>query len=745
MPSQLEDTFDEYSPGLRIELTELLTKRLRDELSVTDLARLEAIVTSDNHACQLYVQLGFETAVLLRYASRWRAMEPGHVSQLLSNVDDTLPQSVSPNTALAIAALAMPNDSSTADQAVGVMSATRNVASVLLRQPRLFFSRPVLTYVALVALCLYGSFALIAWNLRPDKLPSFAASSSESVAMVRDTTDVQWSSDSRLTAARGTRLTGRRGKSIHPGEPLKIESGTMELELKAGTKLIVEGPADWSVDGNNSISLRAGKLLARVPEQAIGFTIETAAAILVDLGTEFAVQVNRDGATEVQVLVGEVALKPSNHDPLKPPSHETILSAGMARRIHLPAPGKSSVVQEIEWNPHSFTRRLNPRSRRIPVRAVQASGAALQHHGEQLVGLRPYSRRGLSGDRNVRKLYATKHQTFDRSLADWKLLKGNKPGWIDGNLTAGQPAGEVGGVFVLRDLLADETLGGSLTLDDSFFASGEFYVGDADNCTNRAIAIGFLDPAIGPRQTVGVQIANWTDRASLRFFAAFSDSVSMSQGDARRGTAIHTNSTIAEKTAYRFEFRYDPTIGDGQLRAKLFDTAGKQIGADSVYDLTPDDRENGASLSCFGIESHIHGSLELRLDSVEYTSIQGVAAEVPPDGEQREYLLFDLGQIERLDSVIISTQSGQTSQDPSGIKVNIFAANSAQSDPVSHPDKWLAVTKEFPLQLPTSERSISAPQSISLGGTRARYVAVLTKSFESISKLQFFGEPKTND
>src|SRR6185436_11765751 len=91
---------------------------------------------------------------------------------------------------------------------------------------------------ALVALCVYGSFALIAWNLRPDKLPNFAAGNPDSVAVVRDTTDVQWVSKSAEP-------------SVLPGEPFKIESGTIELELKAGTKLVVEGPADWSIDGDN--------------------------------------------------------------------------------------------------------------------------------------------------------------------------------------------------------------------------------------------------------------------------------------------------------------------------------------------------------------------------------------------------------------------------------------------------------------------------------------------------------------
>jgi hypothetical protein len=165
---------------------------------------------------------------------------------------------------------------------------------------RRWFSSSVLRYAAVVALCFYGSFVLIAWNLRPDKLPRFAIDDA-SVAVVRDITDVQWSKN------RSSKLAE---SSILSGEPLTISSGTIELELKGGAKLVIEGPADWSVDGKNSVSLRAGKLLARVPNNAIGFTVETPTAKIVDLGTEFGVVVDPRAGSAVHVIKGEVAVSP---------------------------------------------------------------------------------------------------------------------------------------------------------------------------------------------------------------------------------------------------------------------------------------------------------------------------------------------------------------------------------------------------------------------------------------------------
>jgi hypothetical protein len=157
------------------------------------------------------------------------------------------------------------------------------------------FLRASLRYAALVALCLYGSFVLVAWNLRPDRLNRNDAA----IAVVRNTTDVQWSSAVASKSAESPVLSG---------EPLKIDSGTIELELKAGTKLVIEGPADWSIDGDNKATLRRGTLVAAIPHQAIGFTLDTPSARVVDLGTEFFATANANGTSTVHVVLGEVAV-----------------------------------------------------------------------------------------------------------------------------------------------------------------------------------------------------------------------------------------------------------------------------------------------------------------------------------------------------------------------------------------------------------------------------------------------------
>ena len=189
-----------------------------------------------------------------------------------------------------------------------------------------------------LAIVFYGAFTLIAWNLRPDRLPNGEHVRNTSVALVSDTANVQWSKDTSPKSAK---------TSIALGEPLNIDSGTIELELKRGAKLMVEGPAKWSIDGDNSATLHSGKLLATVPRAAAGFTVETATARIIDLGTEFSVEADANGASEVQVYKGKVELHPNvKHRDSTSATRPITLVAGDARRIER-GDNESVVIRKV--------------------------------------------------------------------------------------------------------------------------------------------------------------------------------------------------------------------------------------------------------------------------------------------------------------------------------------------------------------------------------------------------------------
>ena len=92
---------------------------------------------------------------------------------------------------------------------------------------------------------------------------------------------------------------------ILPQEPVKLKSGLVKLDLFSGVTLIVEGEAEFEVLSPMEVFVRAGRVRALVPEPAIGFRVRTATGDVVDLGTEFAVDVTADHA-DLHVLKGEI-------------------------------------------------------------------------------------------------------------------------------------------------------------------------------------------------------------------------------------------------------------------------------------------------------------------------------------------------------------------------------------------------------------------------------------------------------
>ena len=99
--------------------------------------------------------------------------------------------------------------------------------------------------------------------------------------------------------------TLKMGTQLNAGE-FSLDEGYAELILVNGVKLTIEGPIKLDFESADLIHLLSGNLVANVPEQAIGFTVLTPSSEIIDLGTEFAVGVNKLGASEVHVIKGEV-------------------------------------------------------------------------------------------------------------------------------------------------------------------------------------------------------------------------------------------------------------------------------------------------------------------------------------------------------------------------------------------------------------------------------------------------------
>ncbi|QGJ68521.1 Iron dicitrate transport regulator FecR [Planctomycetales bacterium 10988] len=99
----------------------------------------------------------------------------------------------------------------------------------------------------------------------------------------------------------------RVGETVPPSA-LKWKSGLIQLEFYCGATVVVEGPASLEILDESRVLCHSGRLRARVPEPARGFSVLAPTVELVDLGTEFGMEIKDSGATEVHVFDGKVEL-----------------------------------------------------------------------------------------------------------------------------------------------------------------------------------------------------------------------------------------------------------------------------------------------------------------------------------------------------------------------------------------------------------------------------------------------------
>lgn len=115
----------------------------------------------------------------------------------------------------------------------------------------------------------------------------------------------------QMYAARWEDAAGlHRGATLQEGHRLSLRSGYAALTMGRGATVVLEGPCDLVLQDDNTVRLERGKLVAHVPEQARQFAVNAPFAEIIDLGTEFGVEVLEDGTSNVHVFEGVVELGP---------------------------------------------------------------------------------------------------------------------------------------------------------------------------------------------------------------------------------------------------------------------------------------------------------------------------------------------------------------------------------------------------------------------------------------------------
>ncbi len=98
--------------------------------------------------------------------------------------------------------------------------------------------------------------------------------------------------------------------AVRPGR-LASTRGDYTLQFRDGPTVRVQGSSSLEIKSKMLVRLDHGTATAKVPENSVGFTIQSALVDVVDQGTEFGISVG-DGRADVVVFDGEVDVKP-NH------------------------------------------------------------------------------------------------------------------------------------------------------------------------------------------------------------------------------------------------------------------------------------------------------------------------------------------------------------------------------------------------------------------------------------------------
>lgn len=161
-------------------------------------------------------------------------------------------------------------------------------------------------------------------------------------ATLHDSIGARWSSpelDAKMKT--GARLVTR-------SEPFQLREGLAELQFDNNARVVIEGPARFQIIAEDRIGLEYGKVYAAIPPEAIGFSIYTENAKVIDLGTEFGIEIDSFGDTCLHMIKGQARLIAGQES--QPLSLE--VAAGSAKKVS----GRTQSVSDINCDERLFVR-----------------------------------------------------------------------------------------------------------------------------------------------------------------------------------------------------------------------------------------------------------------------------------------------------------------------------------------------------------------------------------------------------
>ena len=140
-------------------------------------------------------------------------------------------------------------------------------------------------------------------------------------AVITDSFNTKWA-DASKPASIGSEL------SLYDGDRW-LQGGFIKLLFGNGAEVVIESPARFEIISGSELNMLSGRVYSTVQERAKGFTINTPNSQVIDLGTEFGVEV-LGGSSSVHMVKGKALVLPDNSLRTQKPIE---LSAGLAKKI----------------------------------------------------------------------------------------------------------------------------------------------------------------------------------------------------------------------------------------------------------------------------------------------------------------------------------------------------------------------------------------------------------------------------
>ena len=138
--------------------------------------------------------------------------------------------------------------------------------------------------------------------------------------------------------------------SLLNAEEYELKFGHAEITFDSGSVVTIVNHCKFRIINANRLRVKFGQLIADVPEQAVGFQVETPSGVVTDLSTTFGVNVKQDGDSDVHVLKGLVEAKTNGQETDSMLVKESSAIRMSAKSQLLPVPFKAQPAIQFEAN-----------------------------------------------------------------------------------------------------------------------------------------------------------------------------------------------------------------------------------------------------------------------------------------------------------------------------------------------------------------------------------------------------------